>query len=241
MPDPSSKPDRFKPAMPAIPGVPAPAPENTGDADRKEGATAPPLGANRRVQIGAGASLIFLVFLALLLPRFLRQEPPLAPIVLDNAGADPGAASSGSQTPAVGNLPLAPGPIASPQELSKPWSVVKFQMRLPTGETAPAQVIRLPGGEGASAYWGFLSVAPYGSCEMQLVQDLEQIGRDYTYRARHPMVVDSCTQTIYDPLSYGSARGAVARGQVVSGPGLRPPLAVEIVIEKGNIVATRSE
>lgn len=55
------------------------------------------------------------------------------------------------------------------------------------------------------------------------------------------MVVDSCTQTIYDPLSYGSTHGALVRGQVVSGAGLRPPLAVEIVIEKGSVVATRSE
>ncbi len=241
MPDASPKPDRFKPAMPAIPGVPAPALEKTTDPDTKEQAAAHPLWANRRMQIAAGAGLVLVIFLAFALWQFFQKEPPLAPLVDEELATDSGTAPSGSEASAPTDLPVAPGPIASEQDLAKPWSVTKFQILLPTGERAPAQVIHLPGGTGAAAYWGFLSVAPYGRCEMELIEDVEKIAQDFAYRARHPMVVDSCTQTIYDPLNYGSARGALARGQVVAGPGLRPPLAVEIVIEKGSVVATRSE
>ena len=239
MPDPSSKPDRFKPAMPVIPGVPAP--EKHADAEEKKQPATPPLWADRKVQIGAGIALVFVIFLALVLPQFLRKEPPPAPIVLDNPTPGGGTSPSAATSPAANELPVAPGPVASPQDLSKPWSVVKFQMRLPTGERVPAQVLRLPTGTGTSVYWGFLSVAPYGRCEMELEQDLAKIAQDFGYRARHPMIVDSCTQTIYDPLNYGGSHGTLVRGLVVSGPGLRPPLAIEIVVEKGSVVATRSE
>jgi hypothetical protein len=241
MADPSPKSDRFKPTMPAIPGVPAPAPEKPAEAEEKKPPAAPPLWADRKVQIGAGIALVFVIFLALLLPPLLHKEPLPAPIVLENPA--PGGESSASTTapPAAIDLPVAPGPVASPQDLAKPWSVVKFQMQLQTGERAPAQVLRLPTGSGNTAYWGFLSVAPYGRCELELVQDVARIAQDYGYRARHPMVVDSCTQSIYDPLSYGGTHGTWVRGQVVSGPGLRPPLAIEIIVEKGSVVATRSE
>ncbi len=241
MPDPSSKPDRFKPAMPAIPGVSAPAPPNPAEeAEKKQQPAAIPLWADRKVQVIAGIVVAFVLFLALVLPQLLRKEPPPAPIVLDNPAPATGATQASGGAPAASDLPVAPGPVASPQDLAKPWSFVKFQFQLATGERAPAMVVRLPSA-GADSYWGFLSVAPYGRCEMELEQDVAKLAQDYHYRARHPMVVDSCTQTVYDPLSYGSARGALVRGQVVAGPGVRPPLAVEIVVEKGSIVATRSE
>ena len=239
MPDPSSKPDRLKPAMPAIPGVPAP--EQVAEAEKKKQQAGPPLWTNRTVQIGAAAAFGFVSLLAFVLPQFLREEPPPAPIVLDNSTAPNGSSPSpGGATP-ESEQPVAPGPVASPQDLAKPWSFVKFKMRLATGDQAPAMVIRLPSGTGADAYWGFLTVAPYGRCEMELEQDLAKIAADYGYRARHPMVVDSCTQSVYDPLSYGGTHGVWVRGQVVKGAGLRPPLAIEIVIEKGSVVATRSE
>ena len=238
MPDPSPKPDRLKPAMPAIPGVPAP--EQVAEAEKKKQQAVPPLWTNRTVQIGAAAAFVFVSLLAIVLPQFLRKEPPPAPIVLDDPAPNGGSQSPGGATP-ESEQPLAPGPVSSPQELAKPWSFVKFKMRLATGDQAPAMVVRLPGGTGAAAYWGFLTVAPYGRCEMELEQDLAKIAADYGYRAHHPMVVDSCTQSVYDPLSYGGTHGVWVRGQVVKGAGLRPPLAIEIVIEKGNVVATRSE
>ena len=242
MPDDSSKPDRFKPAMPAIPGVPAPAPVPTREAETEElqHARIPPW-ADRKVQIIAGMVVALVLFLTLILPQLLRKEPPPAPMVLDNPAPATGATQAPGGAHAASDLPTAPGPVASPQDLAKPWSVVKFQFQLPTGVRAPAMVVRLPSGSGAAAYWGFLSVAPYGRCEMELEQDLVKIARDFHYRARHPMVVDSCTLTVYDPLNYGGTRGSWVRGQVVAGPGLRPPLAVEIVLEKGSVVAKRSE
>jgi hypothetical protein len=193
------------------------------------------------VQIGAVAGVVVLALLAFVLNAFLRKEPPPAPILLDNSGAANGGAQSPGGTAPESELPVAPGAVASPQDLAKPWSFAKFKMQLATGDRASAMVVRLPSGAGAAAYWGFLTVAPYGRCEMELEQDLAKITADYGYRARHPMVVDSCTQTVYDPLSYGGTHGVWVRGQVVKGAGLRPPLAIEIVLDKGSVVATRSE
>ena len=238
MTDSSTKLNRFKPAMPIIPGVPLPADEIPAGFEKVNSSNTA-LWADRNLQIRAGAALLILLCLVLVAFRVLKKEPLPAALILDNPAAVGTAALAGSALP--GDLPLAPGPVALSQDMGKPWSLAKFQINLPTGERAPAMVIRLPGGSGSSAYWGLLSVAQYGQCELALVTDVAKIESDYGFRARHPMVVDSCAQTVYDPLSYGRARGRLARGQVVKGPGMRPPLAVEILVQKGSLVATRSE
>jgi hypothetical protein len=198
-----------------------------------------PLWTDCNLQIRGAAALLLLLCLILVLFRVLKKELSPAPLVADGAVSEGGAAPF--QTPPASETPQAPGMVASTQEMGKAWSVAKFQMKLATGENAAAMVIHLPGRTGAGAYWGLLSVAPYGQCEMELVTDLTKIARQYEYRARHPMLVDSCTQTIYDPMSYGAAHGRWIRGQVVKGTGLRPPMAVEILIQKGNLIATRTE
>lgn len=238
MTDSSTKTNRFKPAMPIIPGVPLPADEIPGGFEKVNSSNTA-LWADRSLQIRAAAALLILLCLVLVVFRVLKKEPIPAALILDSPAADGTSALAGSAAP--GDLPLAPGPVALSQDMGKPWSLAKFQLKLPTGERAPAMVIRLPGGSGSSAYWGLLSVAQYGQCELELVTDVAKIESEYGFRARHPMVVDSCAQTVYDPLSYGRAHGRLMHGQVVKGPGMRPPLAVEILIQKGSLVATRSE
>jgi hypothetical protein len=161
------------------------------------------------------------------------------------------------QTPSAASpeLPLLPPPARTAQhavneigtlaEFSQPWASKKFQYSHGlTREIVSAIVIRLPGGNGRSAasYWAILLKAPYGQCELEFVTDVSQINAKFGYRASHPMVVDSCSSTVYDPLKTGTLpNGSWARGDIVQGAGFRPPMQVEIRIEGDKLVAGRSE
>jgi hypothetical protein len=129
--------------------------------------------------------------------------------------------------------------------MQQPWASKKFQYSHPlTRDSVAAIAIRLPVGTGRSStsYWGILLKAPYGQCELQFATDLNQISEKYGYRATHPMVVDPCSNTVYDPLRTGTLpNGSWARGEIVQGAGFRPPMQIEIRIEGDRLVAGRSE
>jgi hypothetical protein len=56
------------------------------------------------------------------------------------------------------------------------------------------------------------------------------------------MVVDPCTQTVFDPLRMGQrADGAWLRGAIVQGGGLRPPIAIEVSVHGDSLRAERIE
>ena len=99
-------------------------------------------------------------------------------------------------------------------------------------------VIRLPGG----GLWAFSLQEPYGKCELEFVTDLGRLATQYGYRASHPMVVNPCNNTVYDPLKVGSLGGNVwVRGEIVQGGGLRPPLAIDVRVSGHSIIADRIE
>jgi len=51
-----------------------------------------------------------------------------------------------------------------------------------------------------------------------------------------------CSRTVYDPLKYASLPGNVlARGAIVQGSDLRPPLGIEVKIQGKEILAIRME
>ncbi len=104
-------------------------------------------------------------------------------------------------------------------------------------------VVRLPtGAPGDSAsYWAFSLQAPFGRCELDYATDLAKLSSEYGYRASHPMVVDACNGTVYDPLTLGNVGGAWVRGEIVQGSGIRPPLSIEVRVERGRVIATRME
>ncbi len=236
MSDANSKLDPLKPAMPQIPGVPAPAPEKKQPA----APAGPPIWTDRKVQIGAGLVVAFL-FLAVIAAWLIRPASPPRAIGLEPRPQTSEGSSPSQESVLTQILPVAPGTIASTLDTATPWSFIKFQFRKPSGEVVPARLLRLPTGTGAGAYWAFLGIGAYGRCELELESDLTKLAKEYGYRARHPMVVDPCNQSVYDPLGYGSDHGSWIRGQVVAGAGLRPPLAVEIEVDQSNIVASRSE
>jgi hypothetical protein len=135
--------------------------------------------------------------------------------------------------------------IATTSDL-KPWSAVPFTFHVPlSGENVPAMIVRLPSGSPtqASAYWSFATKAAYGTCQLEYVEDLQKLKTDYGFgQAKHPMVGNPCTRSLYDPLKYATLTGNVlARGAVVQGSDLRPPLGIEIKLKGKEILAIRME
>jgi hypothetical protein len=140
----------------------------------------------------------------------------------------------------------APGPlvVAAVDELSAPWSSKAFTFVNPkTQDAVPAMVIHLPGAASRpNAYWAFSLNAPYQTCGLEFVTSISQLASKYSYRASHPMVVSPCDGTIYDPLQVGSVPGgAFVRGQVVQGSGIRPPIAIDVRVEGGSLIADSIE
>jgi hypothetical protein len=157
-------------------------------------------------------------------------EPPAA-------AAAPVSAAPGGK-PAE-DLPAGPGPIATTEELAKPWASKRFLF--PDSITAnlvPAMVVHLPNG----SYWAFSLREPYGTCDLDYVTDLKKLRNEYHFPAAHPMVVDTCNQTIYDLLRYGGpSDGGLVRGDVVQGAGIRPPIAIEVRVSGRQLVSVRTE
>ena len=136
--------------------------------------------------------------------------------------------------------------IANVADLSKPWTAADFFVRNRlTGENIPATIVRLPTGSPAlpTGYWAFSRKAPYGSCQLEYVADMNRLRDDYGFpRANHPLVGNPCSRTLYDPLKTSNLPGDVwMRGAIVQGSDIRPPLGVEIKIQGKQILAIRSE
>ncbi len=136
--------------------------------------------------------------------------------------------------------------IADVAEMAKPWSSKQFYIRNGlTGENIPAMLLRLPAGSAsqASSYWAFSTKSPFGNCQLEYITDLEKLKNEYGFRAaKHPMLGNPCSRTVFDPLKTANLPGNVfVRGAIVQGSDLRPPLGVEIQIQGKNILAVRAE
>jgi hypothetical protein len=145
--------------------------------------------------------------------------------------------------------PQAPPPnsgVTSIDQLAKPWSSAEFEFHDPqSGERIPAILIRLPGGPATqpSGYWALNLKAPYNNCQLEYVSDLGKLKTDYGYRsAKHPMVGNPCSRTVFDPTKLMNIPGNVwVRGAIVQGSDVRPPLGIEVKIEGKDIFAVRME
>lgn len=234
--------DPFKAEDPVLPGVPrktagAPASAATGfKLDFKD----------PKVMAAGGAGLAVLL---LLMWFGLGSSKPKAGV-----SSSPAASASAETPAATSSAVAAPSPPAGPAVVSLPgvvgtieefplaWSTKKILVQKATGRV-PALIIRLPGGSPrrAETYWGLLLTSPYGRCELEYVDDLKRIADDFGYRARHPMVVDPCNLTVFNPLAMGDVGGIIARGEVVQGTTIRPPLAMELKIDGNRIMVLQTE
>lgn len=129
--------------------------------------------------------------------------------------------------------------VGTAEELSSTWASKKFVFAKPfTREQVDAIAVRLPGG----ALWAFALQEPNGRCELEYTTDLHRIATEFRYRAVHPMVVNPCNGTVYDPLKVGSLGGDIlVRGDIVKGDGARPPIAIDVARSGKFIVADRIE
>ena len=217
---------RFKAEMPQIPGISGPVPRP------------PASGGHWLIVSGCLAVLLAALVGGKFLSKPHRADPPAAP-------------AAQIDVPATPDLP-APvavdtnGPIAKTDDMAKPWTSQEFTFHNAlTGENVPALLVRLPQGSAAqsSGYWAFAMRAAFSNCRLEYLQDLDKIRSDYGYTsARHPLVANPCTRSLYDPLKYASISGnLLARGAIAQGSDLRPPLGIEIKVRGKDILATRME
>lgn len=227
-----SKPSRFRPEMPQIPGVT----QGTPQAQARRG----PGGTNLQPLLQIGGIVAIVVVLGGMIFWWAVSRPhgvakTASPDVDTAEQSTPPPPSTDSIAPAQAGPTVA----AKVEELSKPWSAKKFTYTDPlTHEKTPALVIRIPGGE----LWAFSLQGPMGRCELEFVTDLGSIASRFGYRATHPMVVNPCDKTVYDPLKVGALGGNTwTRGEIVQGSALRPPISIDVRVSGRSIVADNIE
>jgi len=223
-------PDRFKTEMPQIPGV---------------SAQGPPQETLRFKPMRLVGFLAALIVCLLIVRWILRPKTADLPVAPQPAQIEVPAPVA-SPSAAIPNATEAQPGIASVSEMAKPWSSKEFMFRNRlTGENVPALLIRLSSGSPSqsSGYWAFALNAPYQNCRFEYVQDLNTLRSDYGYRAaRHPMLANPCSRTVFDPLKMTSLPGGIwVRGSIEQGGDLRPPLGIEVEIQGNQILAVRME
>lgn len=136
--------------------------------------------------------------------------------------------------------------IAAVEEMNRAWAHKDFIYKnRVNGQNVPAVVVRLPIGSASqsASYWAFSLNAPSGNCRLEFITDLRKLKTDYGFReAKYPMVGNPCSRNVYDPLKLMSLpAGAWARGAIVQGSDLRPPLGIEVQVRGKQILAARME
>ncbi|HEV2287751.1 MAG TPA: hypothetical protein VGR81_02230 [Candidatus Acidoferrales bacterium] len=133
--------------------------------------------------------------------------------------------------------PVAPGRVATIEELAQPWAAKPFLYRMGTGGTIPAMIVHLTGNN----FWAFSLQEPYGSCTLQYVTDLAKLRNEYGVRSSTPLLTDPCSHTVYDLSRYANGPNGLVRGAILTGTGMRPPYAIEVQVSGHEILATRAE
>ena len=222
--------DPFRPEMPQIPGV--------GTGARQAGRGLGGLDTQRLMQIGGIAAAVLLIGAVIF--WWVKSNSRGAS---NSSSPDAGAAEQAvptpplpSSVPAVQEGPTVAGTV---DELSTPWAAKKFTFANSlTHENIHAMVIKLPGGE----FWAFSLQGPFGRCELELVTDLGKLASQYKFKGSHPMVVNPCDSTVYDPLKVGAIGGNTwVRGEIVQGSGLRPPISIDVKVLGRLVVADSIE
>jgi hypothetical protein len=238
MPDKDWKSDAFKPQKPEIPGVSKDEPAKKEA--RETTPDAPPSGPSIPRPENISLTWIIIALGAVLVVGgafawWNHSSSAKAPEPLSEAERTAPAEISAKPEE---KLATAPEMVATTNELAKPWSSKRFTFRdKSTGREFPAIVVSLPDG----TYWGLSLREPFGNCEMEYVTDLKKLETEYQYRASHPMVGDPCNKTVFDLARYGTAPSGVVRGEIAQGPGMRPPMAIEIRTEGTRVLAVRIE
>lgn len=226
------KPKSLEMATPKIPGVPArPAhkPANVAEAAEEENPRE-----NRRASPAwalAGGAILVLVIAVLWWAHSAGTNKRGSAASLS---AHP--SSDSAQAAQSTAMPVAPGPIATVTEMKDVWSTKQFVYRETNGDKSPALLVRLP----KDAYWAISLREPFGTCELEFAS-VQKLQSDYNLAAPYPMIGDPCTHAVFDLTQYSDGPNGVVRGAIVAGAAVRPPLAIEVTVKDGEIIASQEE
>jgi serine/threonine protein kinase len=134
--------------------------------------------------------------------------------------------------------------VATVSELAQPWSSKRFFYRsLTQSKYVPALIIRLPGPASESkSYWAFSLEVPFSQCQFAYIDDVAKLSSEYGFEAAHPMVVNPCSSTVFNPLQLKEIPGNIlVRGAMVKGDDLRPPYGIEVKVRGNQIHAEAME
>jgi serine/threonine protein kinase len=245
-----------RPAAPAVKSAPPPAapksvssPAPTPESDDIPGLYQGPLpsktfsGAGSKKWIGWGVGILA----ALLIGNFALKT--FVPSLRGGAGQSAGTGQNdASSSDANGDAAMPRASRSSPDiattsELATPWSFKKFLYRsVSDPKYVPALIIRLPGPASASnSYWAFSLEAPFTNCKLEYVPDAAKLA-DYGVYTKHPMVVNPCSRTVFDPLQMKELPGSIlVRGAILQGYDPRPPYGIEVKVSGNRILAMAME
>jgi hypothetical protein len=145
-----------------------------------------------------------------------------------------------------GNLPRASQSnpdVATVNELATPWSSKKFLYRnLAASRYVPALIVRLPGpAASGKSYWAFSLEAPFSNCKLEYLSEPQKLS-DYGVYANHPMVVNPCTRSVFDPLQMKELPGHIlVRGAILQGYDTRPPYGIDVKVSGTRVLAVAME
>jgi serine/threonine protein kinase len=208
--------------------------------------------AMRLAKIAAGIVLVGMLasFAIKALSRANQGDSDALPARQDNA---PSAQAHGTETQTNPDSDSAQRPLyvsqSNPElaivsDLAEPWSSKRFFFRsLTLSRNVPALIIRLPGPPNeSSSYWAFSLEAPFSQCQFVYIDDLPSLSSEYGFRATHPMVVNPCSNAIFDPLQLKELPGNIlVRGAIVHGYDPRPPYGIEVKVVGNQIGAVAME
>jgi hypothetical protein len=215
------------PKIPGVPERPAPKPENS----RQVAEENPPDG-RRRSHLWIGGAAVLAIVIALVWWAHGASTPGNGLPALRSSRS----AGQPSQAAQNAPIPVAPGPIANVADMKQDWSTKAFVYKEANGDKTPALLVRLPKGE----YWAISLREPFGNCQMEFAS-VEKLRGDYNLSAPYPMIGDPCTHTVFDLTQYGEGPNGMVRGAVVTGAAVRPPLAIEVNVKGGKIIASQEE
>jgi len=213
----------------------------------------PDLGAavKRLAKIGAGIVLAAILgsVAVKMIGRMQRPDSDVPP-ALQNSGSssEPQSTEPASTQPDPAERPVyvtqSNPEVATVSELAQPWSSKKFFFRsLTQSRYVPAVIIRLPGpASDSKSYWAFSLEAPFSECQFAYIDNVAKLSSEYGFGAKHPMVVNSCSRSIHDPLQHTELPGNIlVRGAIVQGNDLRPPYGIELRVSGSQIRAVAME
>lgn len=214
------------PKIPGVPERPARKPESP-----QQVAENPPEN-RQRSHLWIGGLAVLAIVIALVWWAHGTRAPGNGLSLLRDAHS----AGQASQAAQNAPIPIAPGPIASVAEMKQEWSTKEFVYKETNGDKTPALLVRLPKGD----YWAISLREPFGNCQLEFAS-ADKLRSDYNLAAAYPMIGDPCTHTVFDLTQYGEGPNGMVRGVVVAGAAVRPPLAIEVNVKDGKIIASREE